>query len=54
MHWISLERYSQACLGESGTMMGELLGSLRVAPLFRCFFFLTSPIFLVSFMVDVA
>ncbi|KAK9192590.1 hypothetical protein WN944_003283 [Citrus x changshan-huyou] len=32
MHRIPLELRSQACLGESSTKMGDLLGSPRVAP----------------------
>ena len=43
-HRIPLELQSYACLGESSTRMGDLLGSPRVAPLriffFPCFFFL--------------
>ncbi|RDX82215.1 hypothetical protein CR513_37023, partial [Mucuna pruriens] len=34
MHWIPSELRSQACLGESSTMLGNLLGSARVALLF--------------------
>ncbi|KAK8540310.1 hypothetical protein V6N12_046597 [Hibiscus sabdariffa] len=34
MHRIPSELRSQACLGESSTRMGDLLGSPRVAPLF--------------------
>ena len=33
MHLISLELCSEACLGESSTRKGDLLGSPRVAPL---------------------
>ncbi|MED6190979.1 hypothetical protein PIB30_111337 [Stylosanthes scabra] len=32
----------EACLGESSTWMGELLGSPRVAPHFRCLFYARS------------
>ncbi|MED6154195.1 hypothetical protein PIB30_109889 [Stylosanthes scabra] len=39
MHLIPSELRSEACLGESSTRMGDLLGSPRVAPLFRCLFF---------------
>ncbi|MED6178790.1 hypothetical protein PIB30_110930 [Stylosanthes scabra] len=39
MHRIPSELRSEACLGESSTRMGDLLGSPRVAPLFRCLFF---------------
>ncbi|XLR27240.1 hypothetical protein S83_055140, partial [Arachis hypogaea] len=34
MHRIPSELRSKACLGESSTRMGDLLGSPRVAPLF--------------------
>ncbi|KAF1885754.1 hypothetical protein Lal_00008492 [Lupinus albus] len=34
MHRIPSELCSEACLGESSTRMGDLLGSPRVAPLF--------------------
>ncbi|KAK8540333.1 hypothetical protein V6N12_046620 [Hibiscus sabdariffa] len=34
MHRILSELLSEACLGESSTRMGDLLGSPRVAPLF--------------------
>ena len=34
MHRIPSELRSEACLAESGTRMGDLLGSPRVAPLF--------------------
>ncbi|KAK8705011.1 hypothetical protein V6N13_048622 [Hibiscus sabdariffa] len=34
MHWIPSELRSQACLGESSTRMGDLLGNPRVAPYF--------------------
>ncbi|KAK8540316.1 hypothetical protein V6N12_046603 [Hibiscus sabdariffa] len=34
MHRIPSELRSQACLGESSTRIGDLLGSPRVAPLF--------------------
>ncbi|KAK8705004.1 hypothetical protein V6N13_048615 [Hibiscus sabdariffa] len=34
MHRIPSELRSEACLGESSTRMGDLLGSPRVAPLF--------------------
>ena len=37
MHRIPSELRSQACLGESSTKMGDLLGSPRVAPLFLSF-----------------
>ncbi|KAK8540322.1 hypothetical protein V6N12_046609 [Hibiscus sabdariffa] len=37
MHRIPSELRSQACLGESSTRMGDLLGSPRVAPLFLNF-----------------
>ncbi|MED6203226.1 hypothetical protein PIB30_113489 [Stylosanthes scabra] len=39
MHRIPSELRSSACLGESSTRMGDLLGSPRVAPLFRYLFF---------------
>ncbi|MED6202817.1 hypothetical protein PIB30_109382 [Stylosanthes scabra] len=39
MHRIPSELRSEACLGESSTRMGDLLGSPGVAPLFRCLFF---------------
>ncbi|MED6117599.1 hypothetical protein PIB30_111448, partial [Stylosanthes scabra] len=39
MHRIPSELRSEACLGESSTWMGDLLGSPRVAPHFRCLFF---------------
>ena len=39
MHRIPSELRSYACLGESSTRMGDLLGSPRVAPTFRFFFF---------------
>ncbi|MED6165759.1 hypothetical protein PIB30_102664, partial [Stylosanthes scabra] len=39
MHRIPSELRSKACLGESGTRMGDLLGSPRVAPLFQYLFF---------------
>ena len=34
MHRIPSELHSKACLGDSSTRMGDLLGSPRVAPLF--------------------
>ncbi|KAL9411446.1 hypothetical protein AB3S75_045109 [Citrus x aurantiifolia] len=37
MHQIPSELRSLACLGESSTKMGDLLGSLRVAPLLLSF-----------------
>ena len=40
MHRIPSELRSQACLGESSTRMGDLLGSPRVAPL--CLFYVLS------------
>ena len=33
MHRIPLELYSETCLGESSTRMGDLLGTPCVAPL---------------------
>ncbi|MED6153739.1 hypothetical protein PIB30_104960, partial [Stylosanthes scabra] len=39
MHRIPSELRSEACLGECSTWMGDLLGSPRLAPLFRCLFF---------------
>ncbi|KAL6319893.1 hypothetical protein AAG906_036965 [Vitis piasezkii] len=33
MHWIPLELHSEACLRESSTRMGDLLGSPHVTPL---------------------
>ncbi|RVW72082.1 hypothetical protein CK203_054789 [Vitis vinifera] len=33
MHWIPLELHSEACLHESSTRMGDLLGSPHVTPL---------------------
>ena len=38
MHRIPSELRSSACLGESSTRMGDLLGSPRVAPLFLALF----------------
>ncbi|KAL9426991.1 hypothetical protein AB3S75_033720 [Citrus x aurantiifolia] len=37
MHRIPSELRSEACLGESSTKMGDLLGSSRVAPLLVSF-----------------
>ncbi|KAL9429648.1 hypothetical protein AB3S75_031461 [Citrus x aurantiifolia] len=37
MHRIPSELRSEACLGESSTKMGDLLGSPRVAPLLLSF-----------------
>ena len=37
MHRIPSELRSEACLGESSTRMGDLLGSPRIAPLFAIF-----------------
>ncbi|MED6166362.1 hypothetical protein PIB30_108536 [Stylosanthes scabra] len=39
MHRIPSELCSEACLGESSTRMGDLLGSPLVAPLFQYLFF---------------
>ena len=57
MHRIPSELRSQACLGESSTRMGDLLGSPRVAPLLpflRFIFFprFRFPLFLYSLLYE--
>ena len=51
MHWIPSELRSQACLDESSTRMGDLLGNPRVATLliFVLFIFI-STLFSIIFM----